>query len=142
LRKAADLQEQIEQLQKELADLLQTESEPAAPPQTPIPSAGQGQRQKAPAEAPSRARKPASTAKAPSQGRGGKRRGSPSGPLAPAVVNVLRASSTPMSVSEILDGLIKSGYQYPSSEPKKNLSARIYRLKGVRQVGPGRFAAE
>jgi hypothetical protein len=58
------------------------------------------------------------------------------------VVNVLKGSSTPMSVSEILEGLIESGYQYPSSEPKKNLSARIYRLKGVRQVGPGRFAAE
>jgi hypothetical protein len=141
LRKAADLQEQIERLQKELADLLQTESEPAAPPESPSPSAGQGQRQKAPAEAPSRARKPVSTAKAPPQGRG-KRRGSPSGPLAPAVVNVLKGSSTPMSVSEILEGLIESGYQYPSSEPKKNLSARIYRLKGVRQVGPGRFAAE
>ena len=141
LRKAADLQEQIEQLQKELAELLQTESEPAAPPERPSPSAAQAQRQKAPAEAPGRARKPASTAKAPSQGRG-KRRGSPSGPLAPAVVNVLKGSSTPMSVSEFLEGLIKSGYQYPSSEPKKNLSARIYRLKGVRQVGPGRFAAE
>jgi hypothetical protein len=142
LRKAADLQEQIERLQKELADLLQTEIEPAVSSGTPAPSAGQGQRQKAPAEAPSRARKPASTAKASSQGRGGKRRGSPSGPLAPAVVNVLKAGSAPMSVSEILEGLIKSGYQYPSSEPKKNLSARIYRLKGVRQVGPGRFAAE
>jgi len=58
------------------------------------------------------------------------------------VVTVLKGSNTPMSVSEILEGLIKSGYQYPSSEPKKNLSARIYRLKGVRQVGPGRFAPE
>jgi len=142
LRKAADLQEQIEQLQKQLTDLLETGDEPAAPAEAPAPSAGQGQRHKAPAEPPSRARKPATTAKASSQGRGGKRRGSPSGPLAPAVVEVLKGSNTPMSVSEILEGLIKSGYQYPSAEPKKNLSARIYRLKGVRQVGPGRFAAE
>jgi hypothetical protein len=34
------------------------------------------------------------------------------------------------------------GYQYPSRDPKKNLSARIYRLKGVKQVGPGQFAAQ
>jgi hypothetical protein len=47
-----------------------------------------------------------------------------------------------MSVAEILDGLNASGYKFTSPEPKKNLFARIYRLKGVRQVGPGRFAAE
>jgi hypothetical protein len=47
-----------------------------------------------------------------------------------------------MSVSEILDGLTTNGYKFTSPEPKKNLFARIYRLKGVRQVGPGKFAAE
>ena len=47
-----------------------------------------------------------------------------------------------MSVAEIVEGLMASGYQYPSREPKKNLGARIYRLKGVKQVGPGRFAAK
>jgi len=47
-----------------------------------------------------------------------------------------------MSVSEILDGLRVNGYKFASSEPKKNLFARIYRLKGVRKVGPGKFAAE
>jgi hypothetical protein len=46
-----------------------------------------------------------------------------------------------MSVAEILDGLTKNGYKFASPEPKKNLFARIYRLKGVKQIGPGRFAA-
>jgi hypothetical protein len=75
-------------------------------------------------------------------GRGrGRRSTSPSGPLAPAVVRVLKSRGGPMGVSDILDGLLKSGYKFNSPEPKKNLFARIYRLKGVRQVGPGRFAA-
>jgi hypothetical protein len=46
-----------------------------------------------------------------------------------------------MTVSEILDSLMSSGYKFTSPEPKKNLFARIYRLKGVKQVGSGRFAA-
>jgi hypothetical protein len=47
-----------------------------------------------------------------------------------------------MGVSDILNGLMASGYKFSSPEPKKNLFARIYRLKGVKQVGPGKFAAE
>ena len=47
-----------------------------------------------------------------------------------------------MSVSEILEGLFSNGYKFVSTEPKKNLFARIYRLKGVKKVGPGQFAAE
>jgi hypothetical protein len=47
-----------------------------------------------------------------------------------------------MGVTEILDSLLANGYKFSSPEPKKNLFARIYRLKGVKQVGPGRFAAE
>ena len=47
-----------------------------------------------------------------------------------------------MSVSEILDGLLSNGYKFASPEPKKNLFARIYWLKGVKQVGFGKFAAE
>jgi hypothetical protein len=62
--------------------------------------------------------------------------------LAPAVVQVLKAKGTPLRVAEILEGLRANGYRYPSADPKKNLSARIYRLKGVKQVGPGQFAAE
>jgi hypothetical protein len=78
---------------------------------------------------------------APVKGRG-RRSTSPTGPLAPAVVQVLKSKGSPMSVSEILDGLLSNGYKFASPEPKKNLFARIYRLKGVKQVGPGKFAAE
>jgi hypothetical protein len=62
--------------------------------------------------------------------------------LAPAVVKVLKSKESPMSVAEILDGLTSNGYKFASPEPKKNLFARIYRLKGVKQVGPGKFVAE
>jgi hypothetical protein len=60
--------------------------------------------------------------------------------LAPAVVQVLKSKDSPMSVSEILEGLFSNGYKFASPEPKKNLFARIYRLTGVKKVGPGKFA--
>jgi hypothetical protein len=72
----------------------------------------------------------------------GRRSKASSGPLAPAVVKVLQSAKAPMSVGEILDGLRLNGYKFGSSEPKKNLFARIYRLKGVKKVGPGKFTAQ
>ena len=129
LRQAADIQERIECLQQELDALLQGgKAADSALPQR------KNERSTEPAR--KQQRKPAA-----SRGRG-RRRGSPSGPLAPAVVQVLKAKGAPMNVAEILEGLMASGYQYPSRDPKKNLGARIYRLKGVKQVGPGQFAAE
>lgn len=136
LRKAADLQERIERLESELVHILQGET--AAKPVTPTETEAaaprltrRGRRGRAPRVA------------AALNGRGrGRRSTSPSGPLAPAVVRVLKSRGAPMGVSDILDGLMSNGYKFNSSEPKKNLFARIYRLKGVRQVGPGRFAAE
>ena len=129
LRQAADLQERIERLQQELDALLQGGKAADGAPPPP-----KNERSTGPALKPQR--KPAA-----SRGRA-RRRGSPSGPLAPAVVQVLKAKGAPMGVAEILEGLMARGYQYPSRDPKKNLGARIYRLKGVRQVGPGQFAAE
>jgi len=70
----------------------------------------------------------------------GRRSTSPTGPLAPAVVQVLKSKESPMSVPEILEGLFSNGYKFASPEPKKNLFARIYRLNGVKKVGPGKFA--
>ena len=134
LRKAADLQERIEQLQQELDALLQQTDEAAEG------AARRPEGQKQPVTPPAERRGKAAAAPAAS-GRG-RRRGSPSGPLAPAVVQVLKAKGAPMGVAEILEGLRASGYKYPSADPKKNLGARIYRLKGVKQVGPGQFAAE
>ena len=128
LRKASEIQERIEQLQTELGGLLQSEggeqnSAPVSQASTAVVTQGRGKKV------------------APVRGRG-RRSTSPTGPLAPAVVQVLKSKSSPMSVSEILDGLLSNGYKFASPEPKKNLFARIYRLKGVKQVGPGKFTAE
>jgi hypothetical protein len=128
LRKAAEIQERIEQLQTELGGLLQSEgggqnSARVSQASTAVVTQGRGKKV------------------APVRGRG-RRSTSPTGPLAPAVVQVLKSRSSPMSVSEILDGLLTNGYKFASPEPKKNLFARIYRLKGVKQVGPGKFTAE
>ncbi|MBV8899280.1 MAG: hypothetical protein JOY92_04105 [Verrucomicrobia bacterium] len=134
LRRAADLQERIERLQQELDALLQAgEAADGA--------SNRQEDQKQPATPPAERRAKGAVVTRAARGRG-RRRGSPSGPLAPAVVQVLKAKGTPMNVAEILAGLRSNGYQYPSRDPKKNLGARIYRLKGVRQVGPGQFTAE
>jgi hypothetical protein len=134
LRKAADIQERIERLESELEQLLQGET--AAKPVTPSLAAPTPRLTR-------RGRRARATKAVALNGRGrGRRSTSPSGPLAPAVVRVLKSRGAPMGVSDILDGLMSNGYKFNSPEPKKNLFARIYRLKGVRQVGPGRFAAE
>ncbi|MBW0001251.1 MAG: hypothetical protein JO015_19325 [Verrucomicrobia bacterium] len=147
LRKAAEVQEQIEQLESELHGLLETGN--STDSGSPAGSAAQDRGSKEGEQSGARSRRagrPAPVAAAGTASANGRSRGrrstSPSGPLAPAVVKVLRAKSNPMSVAEILDGLNASGYKFTSPEPKKNLFARIYRLKGVRQVGPGRFTAE
>lgn len=96
-----------------------------------------------------RARAAVVVAKAPRDGRGrrsplkGKKRpASPSGPLAPAVVAVLKSAGKAQSVNAVLDGLKKAKYVFTSKDPKKNLAARIYKLSGVKQVGPGLFSAK
>jgi hypothetical protein len=132
-KKAAEIQERIERLQGELDSLLQTGTEVSS---TPMVAAGSTRR------GVNRGRARKQGAAAPSGGSKGRRSTSPTGPLAPAVVTVLKSRNSPLSVSEILDGLMANGYKFASPEPKKNLFARIYRLKGVKQVGPGRFAAE
>ena len=133
LRKAAEIQERIERLQEELGSLLQAGAEASSTPVVAVAAAR---------TVASRGRGRKATAVAPSGKNRGRRSTSPTGPLAPAVVQVLKSKESPMSVSEILDGLMSNGYKFASPEPKKNLFARIYRLKGVKQVGPGRFASE
>ena len=187
LQKAIKLQEKIDEMRKQLADLLgkarqELASAPAqtakaapvrrdkrgAAKKTPatqkavasgsrpqpteeeaVPKKGRSRRAKvAAARKPPAASKPKartkSKSKSKSKGRkslaGQKRAASPSGPLAPAVVKVLEENGEPMRVADILDGLLKNGYAFNSSEPKKNLAARIYRLSGVRQVEPGLFS--
>ena len=128
-----EIQKQIERLQGELDSILQAGKEAS--------TTGTIVAATAPAVA-RRARGKKVTAQAPAGKSRGRRSTSPTGPLAPAVVQVLKSKDSPMSVSEILDGLMSNGYKFASPEPKKNLFARIYRLKGVAKVGPGKFAAE
>ena len=119
LHKAADIQERIERLEAELDQTLL--SSPGATALT--------------------VRNPATRRQQTGSRRRGRRAAPSSEQLAPAVVRVLKSHGAPMGVSDILKGLLSSGYKFNSPEPKKNLFARIYRLKGVRQVGPGKFAA-
>jgi hypothetical protein len=133
LRKAAEIQKQIERLQGELDSILQAGSEASTTGNivaTTAPAVGRRVGGK---------KVTAATSVGKTRGR---QSTSPSGPLAPAVVQVLKSKDSPMSVSEILAGLFSNGYKFASREPKKNLFARIYRLKGVKQIGPGRFVAE
>ncbi len=133
LRKAAEIQARIERLQEELSNLWPAGSEANSAPLVEV---------KAKPAVLSRGGGKKAVGGTPSKKSRGRRSTSPTGPLAPAVVQVLKAKSSPMSVAEILEGLTTNGYKFASSEPKKNLFARIYRLKGVKQVGPGKFAAE
>jgi hypothetical protein len=132
LRKAAEIQENIEKLQADLGALLENSIE-SIPSSAPDSGAAIVTGRK-------RGRKPRSSP--PMAEDRGRRSTSPSGSLAPVVVKVLKSKGSPMTVAEILDDLMSSGYKFTSPEPKKNLFARIYRLKGVKQVGPGRFAAK
>ena len=118
LHKAADIQGRIERLKAELDQTLLS----GAVPETLT------------------LRNPATRRQRMGARGSGRRAGLNSGPLAPAVVRVLKSRGAPMRVSEILDGLLANGYKFNSPEPKKNLFARIYRLRGVKQVGPGKFA--
>ena len=165
LRRAAKLQEKIDGLRAQLSQLLdraraevasEAEEESVASPRRPgrpkmFKSNGRRQvGKRRVVSAKPRTEKPVRAPKAAVAAGGGRRRrrspllgvkraASPSGPLAPAVVAVLKTKHRPMNVADILAGLTANGYQFNSSEPKKNLAARIYRLKGVKQAGAGLF---
>ena len=151
LLRAAKLQARIERLRDQLANLLdKARSEVASIPavEMPIPmhrgrpkmlKVARGGRvtPKQAAAKPNAGQTKAARGRSPLAGQ--KRAASPSGPLSPAVVKVLHSKRQPMRVRDILDGLLANGYKFNSSEPKKNLAARIYRLKGVKQVSAGLF---
>ena len=160
LRKAAKLQEKIDWLRGQLSVILDhARAELAASPTDEIPASlrrgrpkmlkssaakvrsgnGRGRRGTLPkVDGRTRAARAAKvTRRSPLAGR--KRASSPSGPLAPAVVKVLQSKGKAMNVSDILTDLTSGGYKFNAAEPKKNLAARIYRLSGVKQVGPGLF---
>ena len=160
LRKAAKLQEKIEGLRGQLAGILdQARAEVAASPAAEIPDAprrggrpkmlkssipktrvdtGRG-RPGLPKKVDGRTKAARAVKSRRSPLAGHKRSASPSGPLAPAVVKVLKSNGKPMNVRDILADLTSGGYKFNSPEPKKNLAARIYRLSGVKQVSAGLF---
>lgn len=139
LRRALDLQEKIESLQDQLGSLLGKN----------VSLRGSGSVIVREATGARRGRKPGRPAKVAKRGRrkkrtspfkGRKRPSSPSGPLGPAVHKVLKRAGGPMNVDAILQGLKSDKYVWNVSDPKKNLAARLYTLKGVKKSGPGLFA--
>jgi hypothetical protein len=63
------------------------------------------------------------------------------GGLAQAIREVLAASAKPRNVSSIYDALVAGGYVFSFADPKKGLSMRMYRMKGVKPLGKGMFGA-
>ena len=147
LRRALDLQERIEDLQRELQGLLGKNSSLAGFVSRTV--ASPRRRGRKPGRPAKRGRKPGRPAKkAAKRGRkkrtspfkGRKRPSSPSGPLAPAVHKVLKRAGGPMNVDAILQGLKQDKYVWKVSNPKANLAARVYTMPGLKKTGPGMFA--
>ena len=156
LRRALDLQERIEGLQREVSRLLGKNVSLAGFVSETVSIDGPRRRGRKPGrpakQASKRGRKPGRPAKkVAKRGRrktrtspfkGKKRPSSPSGPLAPAVHKVIKRAGAPMSVDAILQGLKQDKYVWKVSDPKKNLAARVYKMPGVKKVGPGMFAVK
>jgi hypothetical protein len=158
LRRALDLQERIEGLQRELSRLLGKNVSLAGLVSETVSLSGPRRRGRKPGRKPGRpakkaakrGRKPGRPAKkVAKRGRrkkrtspfkGKKRPSSPSGPLAPAVHKVMKRAGGPMNVDAVLQGLKQDKYVWKVSNPKANLAARIYTMPGVKKVGPGMFA--
>jgi len=95
-----------------------------------------------PKAAPKVALKAAPKAVKPAAKKGRGRVTSPSGPLSTAVVSVLKRVKRSLRAGEITEALLKKNYIFTHPDPKRILSIRIYKLKGVKQTGPGLFTAE
>jgi hypothetical protein len=154
LRRALDLQERIEGLQRELSRLLGKNVSLAGLVSETVSLSGPRRRGRKPGrpakKAAKRGPKPGRPAKkVAKRGRrkkrtspfkGKKRPSSPSGPLAPAVHKVMKRAGGSMNVDAVLQGLKQDKYVWKVSNPKANLAARIYTMPGVKKVGPGMFA--
>ena len=153
LRRALDLQERIEGLQRELSRLLGKNvsisglvsetlgvSGPrrGGKPGRPAKKAAKSGRK--PGRPAKKAAKPGRRKKRTSPFKGKKRPSSPSGPLAPAVHKVMKRAGGPLNVDAVLQGLKQDKYVWKVSNPKANLAARIYTMPGVKKTGPGMFA--
>ena len=117
LRKAAEIQEEIEKLDVELGNLLIGISRPPDRPEKKQPFV------------------------ASRPGKQVNKRARRIG-VATGVRQILRGQAKPMKVAEIYRRLQAAGYAFRSSNPKNSLTAQMYRMRGVRRTGPGEFAAE
>ena len=78
----------------------------------------------------------------PSKLAGRPRPASPSGPLAPAVVQVLQRYGRAMKVNEILIGLEHDNYIWTAKNPRQTLYVRIGKLAGVKKIDEGLYIAD
>lgn len=117
LRRAAEIEEEIEKLDVELQNLL-TEV-PRTKPQDHVGKKNIVAR---------RPRKPLN--------KHARRIG-----VAGGVRQILKAHGKSMKVGEIYNRLVAAGYSFHSSNPKNSLTAQMYRMRGVRRTGPGEFKA-
>lgn len=73
---------------------------------------------------------------------GRRRTKSPSGPLGPAVLAVLRDSEKPLRVPHIVEALKGAGHVFTSPDPVRAIGTRIYAIKGVRRAARGLFTVD
>jgi hypothetical protein len=140
LRRALELQERIEDLQRELTRILGKNVSLSGFAGETVSVTGSGRRGRKPGRPAKKSAQSAKGKKRTSPFKGKRRPSSPSGPLAPAVHKAMKRAGAPMNVDAILQGLKQDKYVWKVSEPKKNLAARIYTMPGVKKVGPGMFA--
>ena len=126
---AAEIAEQIEQLEKQLSALLQGENSVAVKPSA--PKAAPKRRVSAPKKA-----EKAEAAVAPKAAEEGR------GTLRPAVVAILKKSKNPLKTADIYDALVEQGYKFTFKEAKKVLGIRLYKMLGVQPLGGGLFKAK
>jgi hypothetical protein len=126
---AAEIAEQIEQLEKQLSALLQGENSVAVKPSA--PKAAPKRRVSAPKKA-----EKAEAAVAPKAAEEGR------GTLRPAVVAILKKSKNPLKTADIYDALVDQGYKFTFKEAKKVLGIRLYKMLGVQPLGGGLFKAK
>ncbi len=138
LRRALGLQEEIESLQDQLARILGKNVSLRGSGAVLVREDAVSRRGRNPGR-PAKAVKAGRRGKRTSPFKGKKRPSSPSGPLGAAVAKVLKRAAGPMNVDAILQGLKSEKYVWNVSDPKKNLAARLYTLKGVKKSGPGLF---
>ena len=55
------------------------------------------------------------------------------------ISGILKSANTPMSVPEIYEASLKTGYQWHSQEPINALNVKIYTDKTFKKTSPGRF---